>query len=142
MNASRQGGPLPPSESLPDPIPGRSVYTLWQLVRYFIRLGTLGFGGPVALAGYMHRDLVERRNWIGDADYKEGLALAQLAPGPLAAQLAIYLGYVDYRIVGATLMGVAFVLPSFLMVVALGLIVGFIVIALFMPLIKLLNDLS
>jgi chromate transporter len=98
----------------------RPGYTLWQLVLYFLRLGTFGFGGPVALAGYMHRDLVERRSWITDADYKEGLALAQLAPGPLAAQLAIYLGYVHYRILGATLIGIAFVLPSFLMVVALG----------------------
>ena len=68
----------------------------------------------------MHRDLVERRQWISEADYKEGLALAQLAPGPLAAQLAIYLGYVHYRILGATLTGVAFCLPSFVMVVALG----------------------
>ena len=67
---------------------------------YFLRLGTWGFGGPVALVGYMHRDLVERRGWITEADYREGLALAQLAPGPLAAQLAIYLGYVHYRIVG------------------------------------------
>ncbi|CAG2154607.1 chromate transporter [Cupriavidus numazuensis] len=94
--------------------------TLWQLVRYFFRLGTFGFGGPVALAGYMHRDLVGEREWISDADYREGLALAQLAPGPLAAQLAIYLGYVHHRIAGATLAGIAFVLPSFLMVLALG----------------------
>jgi chromate transporter len=98
----------------------RPGYTLRQLVIYFLRLGTFGFGGPVALAGYMHRDLVDARQWITDADYKEGLALAQLAPGPLAAQLAIYLGYVHYRILGATLVGIAFVLPSFLMVVALG----------------------
>jgi chromate transporter len=68
----------------------------------------------------MHRDLVERRQWISEADYKEGLTLAQLMPGPLAAQLAIYLGYVHYRVLGATLVGVAFVLPSFLMVLALG----------------------
>ena len=95
-------------------------YTLWQMVLYMLRLGALGFGGPVALVGYMHRDLVERRGWISEADYKEGLALAQMAPGPLAAQLAIYLGYVHYRLVGATLVSVAFVLPSFLMVVALG----------------------
>lgn len=95
-------------------------YSLWQLVRYILALGTWGFGGPVALAGYMYRDLVERREWISDADYKEGLALAQLMPGPLAAQLAIYLGYVHYRFIGATLVGVAFVLPSFLMVLALG----------------------
>lgn len=98
----------------------RPAYTLRQLMLYFLRLGALGFGGPVALAGYMRRDLVDTRQWITEADYKEGLALAQLAPGPLAAQLAIYLGYVHYRIVGATLVGMAFVLPSFLMVVALG----------------------
>ncbi|WP_373376290.1 chromate transporter [Cupriavidus nantongensis] len=104
----------------PQQRPDHPAYTLWQLVVYFLRLGTLGFGGPVALAGYMHRDLVERRGWITDGDYKEGLALAQLAPGPLAAQLAIYLGYVHYRIRGATLVGLAFVLPSFLMVLGLG----------------------
>ncbi len=69
-------------------------YSLFQLVRYALYLGALGFGGPVALIGYMHRDLVERRKWISEADYKEGLTLAQLMPGPLAAQLAIYLGYV------------------------------------------------
>src|SRR3989454_598195 len=95
-------------------------YSLRQLVRYFFRLGTLGFGGPVALVGYMQRDLVEQRGWIVEADYKEGLALAQLCPGPLAAQLAMYLGYVRYRILGATLVGLAFIWPSFLMVVALG----------------------
>ena len=95
-------------------------YTLWQLARYMLALGTWGFGGPVALAGYMYRDLVEKRQWITDADYKEGLALAQLMPGPLAAQLAIYLGYVHYRFLGASLVGIAFVLPSFFMVVALG----------------------
>jgi len=95
-------------------------YTLRQLILYFLRLGTMGFGGPVALIGYMHRDLVEERKWISDTDYKEGLALAQLAPGPLAAQLGIYLGYVDYGILGATLAGLAFVLPSFIMVVILG----------------------
>ncbi len=95
-------------------------YTLWQLVRYALALGTWGFGGPVALAGYMYRDLVERRQWITDADYKEGLALAQLMPGPLAAQLAMYLGYVHYRFLGSSLVGAAFVLPSFCMVVALG----------------------
>lgn len=112
--------PQPPASASASPAHERPCYTLRQLVMYFLRLGTLGFGGPVALAGYMHRDLVDARQWITDADYKEGLALAQLAPGPLAAQLAIYLGYVHYRILGATLVGVAFVLPSFLMVLALG----------------------
>ncbi len=96
------------------------TYTLWQLVGYALGLGTWGFGGPVALVGYMHRDLVERRKWISEAEYKEGLTLAQIMPGPLAAQLAIYLGYVHYGNLGATLVGVAFVLPSFLMVIALG----------------------
>lgn len=96
------------------------TYTLKQLVIYFLRLGAIGFGGPVALVGYMHRDLVEKRKWIEEEDYREGLALAQLAPGPLAAQLSIYLGYVHYRLVGATLAGVAFVVPSFAMVLVLG----------------------
>jgi len=96
------------------------VYSLQNLVVYFLKLGTLGFGGPVALIGYMHRDLVEERKWISEDDYKEGLALSQLAPGPLAAQLSIYLGYVHYRILGATLVGIAFVLPSFLMVLGIG----------------------
>ncbi|KVW34416.1 chromate transporter [Burkholderia ubonensis] len=96
------------------------TYTLGQLVGYMLRLGAFGFGGPVALAGYMRRDLVEKHGWITEADYKEGLTLAQLAPGPMAAQLAIYLGFVHYRILGATLVGLAFVLPSFLMVLGLG----------------------
>jgi len=77
---------------------------------YFLRLGTLGFGGPIALAGAMHRDLVEDRGWIGEADYQEGLTLAQVSPGPLAAQLAIYLGYVRGGILGANLVGLAFTL--------------------------------
>ena len=95
-------------------------YSLAQLVGYMLRLGSIGFGGPVALVGYMRRDLVERRHWISESDYKAGLTLAQLMPGPLAAQLAIYLGYVHYSVLGATVAGVAFVLPSFLMVVGLG----------------------
>src|SRR5215208_1083031 len=94
--------------------------TLAQLVRYFAHLGALGFGGPIALAGYMQRDLVERRRWITAEEYKEGLALAQLAPGPLAAQLAIYLGWVRFRLLGATLVAGAFILPSFVMVLALS----------------------
>jgi chromate transporter len=104
------------SETLVDDAP----YSLRELVLYMLRLGSLGFGGPVALAGAMHRDLVEERRWISEADYKEGLALAQLMPGPLAAQLAMYLGFVRYRALGATLVGAAFVLPSFAIVVVLG----------------------
>lgn len=95
-------------------------YSLKDLIIYFLKLGTWGFGGPVALVGYMHRDLVERKQWISEDDYKEGMALSQLAPGPLAAQLSIYLGYVHYHVLGATLVGLAFVLPSFLMVLGIG----------------------
>src|SRR4028118_183942 len=95
-------------------------YSLWQLTLYFLKLGSLGFGGPIALVGYMHRDLVEERRWISEASYQEGLTLAQVAPGPLAAQLGFYMGYVHYGIIGSTLVGIAFVLPSFFMVVALG----------------------
>ena len=95
-------------------------YSLKDLCLYFLRLGTLGFGGPVALVGYMHRDLVVNRKWISEDDYREGLALSQLAPGPLAAQLGIYLGYVHYGVLGATLAGTAFVIPSFIMVLAIG----------------------
>jgi chromate transporter len=95
-------------------------YTLADLAKYFLRLGTSGFGGPVALVGYMHRDLVEDKRWLTEEEYKEGLALAQLAPGPLAAQLGIYIGFVHYRFIGATLAGLAFVLPSLVMVVLLG----------------------
>src|SRR5262249_18822251 len=86
----------------------------------FLYLGTFGFGGPIALCGYMQRDLVEKRGWIAPEDYKQGLALAQLAPGPLAAQLAIYLGWVSAGTLGATLVAVAVSPASFLMVVALS----------------------
>src|SRR5437667_9438737 len=94
--------------------------SLTRFAGYFLRLGTFGFGGPIALAGHMQQDLVEERHWISKQDYVEGLALAQLAPGPLAAQLAIYLGYVRNGIVAATAVAVALVLPSFLMVLALS----------------------
>ena len=97
-----------------------AAYSLRDLLAYFVRLGSLGFGGPVALVGYMQRDLVDERGWISEKDFKEGLALAQLAPGPLAAQLAIYLGWVHYGLLGATLVAIAFVTPSFLMVLGLS----------------------
>jgi chromate transporter len=94
--------------------------SLGDLLGYFLYLGTFGFGGPVALAGFMHRDLVEKRRWIDEEEYRLGLALAQIMPGPLAAQLAIALGYFQRGVVGATLVGLAFVVPSFLMVVAIS----------------------
>jgi len=94
--------------------------TTMDLLKYFLYLGSLGFGGPVALVGYMQRDLVERRRWFTKEEYMKSLALSQLAPGPLAAQLAICLGYVHSRVAGATLVALAFVLPSFVMTVAIG----------------------
>jgi len=94
--------------------------TLRQFLSYFLSLGTFGFGGPIALAGYMQRDLVDKLRWISKEDYLDGLALAQLAPGPLAAQLAIYLGYVRAGVLGATLVSLAFILPSFLMVLGIS----------------------
>jgi chromate transporter len=94
--------------------------SLRDLLRYLLHLGTFGFGGPIALTGYMQRDLVERRGWISKQDYVEGLALAQLAPGPLAAQLAIYLGWAKGGMAGATGAAAAFILPSFVMVLALS----------------------
>ena len=90
------------------------------LVTYFFRLGAVGFGGPIALVARMHRDLVEDRRWFGDTEYREGLALAQLAPGPLAAQLAMYLGWARGGVTGAALAGVAFVAPSLVIVLVLS----------------------
>lgn len=95
---------------------------LWPLVAYFLKLGTIGFGGPVALVGFMHRDLVEQRRWMTEDTYKLSLALAQIMPGPLAAQTAIAIGYFAGGILGATLVGLAFVLPSFLMVIGISLL--------------------
>lgn len=89
---------------------------LREFLLYFLRLGAFGFGGPIALVGYMQRDFVEDRKWISREDYLEGLAFSQLCPGPLAAQLAKYLGWVHSGTLGATLSGAAFILPSFLMV--------------------------
>jgi chromate transporter len=94
--------------------------TLAEFALYFLKLGCIGFGGPIALVGYMQRDLVEERKWISQEDYLNGLAFSQLAPGPLAAQLAMYLGFVRAGFIGATTVAVAFIAPSFLMVVAIG----------------------
>jgi len=106
--------------SLAKAVRPQTSVSLVQFLGYFLWLGTVGFGGPIALAGRMQQDLVDLRAWISKEDYVEGLALAQLAPGPLAAQLAIYLGYVRAGLIGATAVGIAFVLPSFLMVLVLS----------------------
>ena len=105
MDTDSQSAGLPPAG-----------HSLWEFYLYFLWLGATGFGGPIALAGFMQRDLVEDRRWITAEDYRDGLALAQLAPGPLAAQLAMYLGYVRAGRLGATIVSICFILPSFLMV--------------------------
>ena len=99
----------------------KTASNLWPLTVYFLKLGTIGFGGPVALVGFMHRDLVEKRRWLTEDTYKLSLALAQIMPGPLAAQTAIAIGYFEAGFLGATLCGLTFILPSFLMVVAISL---------------------
>lgn len=98
----------------------RNSCSLKDLFFYFLKLGTIGFGGPIALVGYMQRDLLEKRGWITKEEYLRGLTLSQLAPGPLAAQLAMYVGYIRYGILGITLVALAFIGPSFLMVVAIS----------------------
>jgi len=109
-----------PSTQPQQPHPEIVPCTFYEFLSYFLYLGTFGFGGPIALAGYMQRDLVEKRRWISKQDYLDGLALAQLAPGPLAAQLAMYLGYVRAGVWGATLVSLAFILPSFFMVLGIS----------------------
>jgi len=117
MFLSTQKQPMNPQNPAPERTGG---VPLLRFIGYFLRLGAVGFGGPIALAGHMQQDLVDDRGWISKEDYVEGLALAQLAPGPLAAQLAIYFGYLRAGVLGATLVGVAFVAPSFVMVLALS----------------------
>src|ERR687884_1108432 len=109
----------PATEAAGQALPSASE-RLGPLAGYFLKLGTIGFGGPVALVGYMHRDLVERRRWVSEETYRLALAFAQIMPGPLAAQCAIALGYFEQGFLGATLIALAFVLPSFVMVVLLS----------------------
>jgi chromate transporter len=116
LSTSESAGPRRDDENV-----AQHGVDLWPLTGYFLKLGTWGFGGPVALVGFMHRDLVEQRRWITEDTYKLSLALAQIMPGPLAAQVAIAIGYFEGGILGATCVGLAFVLPSFLMVVAISL---------------------
>src|ERR1041385_6733830 len=132
MSASASGSPRRPTTSCSRrgwssrctsrffPMDPAAAPSRADITRYFLRLGTTGFGGPVALVGAMHHDLVEGAGWFTEAEYREGMALAQLSPGPLATQLCFYLGYLRGGVTLAALAGVAFVLPSFLMVVALG----------------------
>lgn len=95
-------------------------FRLRDLVFYFLKLGSTGFGGPIALIGYMQKDLVEEKKWFAKEDYIHGVALAQLVPGPIAAQLAIYFGWLKGKILGATAVALAFLAPPFLMVLVLA----------------------
>jgi chromate transporter len=97
-----------------------SPRTLRGLFGYFLRLGSFGFGGPIALAGYMRRDLVERREWYSEEEYQQGLAIAQTMPGPLAAQLAMWLGYLERGARGALVVALPFIVPPFLFVTAVA----------------------
>ena len=92
--------------------------TLPRLAVYFLRLGATGFGGPVALANHMHRDLVESRGWIGEAEYQDGMAIATVCPGPLAYQLGVYCGYVRFGVAGALTAALSFAVAPFLIVTA------------------------
>ncbi len=94
---------------------------LWNLVAYFLRLGAFGFGGPIALAGYMQRDLITR-GWITEQEYLEGLAFSQMMPGPLAAQLAMWIGFIRHGVLGASLVGIVFILPTYLIVLAVSIL--------------------
>src|SRR5512138_172450 len=111
--APAQRKPDESSESTLNPV------GLLELALYFLRLGAFGFGGPIALAGYMQRDLVPRR-WITETEYAEGLAFSEMMPGPLAGQLAMWIGFVRHGTVGASLIGVLFILPPFLLVLAIA----------------------
>ncbi len=91
-----------------------------KIVTYFLRLGTLGFGGPVALCGQMERELVQERQWLTKAEMREGIAVCQSLPGPLAIQVGIFIAYIRGGFWGAWAGGWAFILPNFVIVAALG----------------------
>ncbi|MEK2479107.1 chromate transporter [Streptomyces noursei] len=90
------------------------------MLHSFLRLGTLGFGGPIAVVGYMQRGLVVKRGWIAKQDFLNGVALEQTMPGPLAAQVAMWVGYLRRGVLGAAATALAFIAPSFLMVTAVA----------------------
>src|SRR5205807_4946628 len=106
---------LPPPSTTPGPAGWAAERTLAGLVRYFLKLGSSGFGGPIALVGYMQRDLVEERGWFTEAEYRQGLALAQTMPGPLAALLAMWFGYLQAGALGAAAAAVPVVAPACLL---------------------------
>lgn len=96
--------------------------TLRGLIRYFLGLGASGFGGPIALVGYMRRDLVEQRAWFTEDEFRQALAVGQTMPGPLAAQVAMWMGYLEAGARGALAVAVPFVLPPFLIVAGVAVV--------------------
>jgi chromate transporter len=98
----------------PEPQPLRAF------LRYFLGLGTWGFGGPIASVGYMQRDLVERREWLDRDEFLDGVALGQTMPGPLAAQVSMWVGYLRAGVLGALAVAGAFILPSFVLVLTVA----------------------
>src|SRR6478672_1409585 len=103
-----------------NPPRGDARVGLRAYLRYFVGLGTWGFGGPIATVGYMQRDLIDRRQWLDRQDFLDGVALGQTMPGPLAAQVAMWVGYLRKGALGALAVALAFIAPSFLLVVAVG----------------------
>ncbi len=91
-----------------------------EIVRYFLRLGAIGFGGPVALCGQMEQELVRERRWLTTGEFREGLAVCQSLPGPLAIQVGIFISYIRGGFWGAWAGGWAFILPNFIFVAALA----------------------
>jgi len=106
--------PAPPERA------ARGPHAIRDLTLYFLRLGALGFGGPVALVGQMERDLVDGRKWLSKTEMRDAIAVCQSLPGPLAIQVGIYISYLRGGFWGAWAGGWAFILPNFLIVAALG----------------------
>jgi len=102
------------------PVAIRPPHAIRDLVLYFLKLGALGFGGPVALVGQMERELVDEKKWLGKAEMREAIAVCQALPGPLAIQVGIFISYLRGGFWGAWAGGWAFILPNFLIVAALG----------------------
>src|SRR5205809_4965353 len=106
--------------SLDEPTERQAGVPFRRYLRYFLGLGTWGCGGPIATVGYMQRDLVEKRAWLDRSDFLNGVALGQTMPGPLAAQVVMWVGYLEAGPFGALATAAAFILPSFLLVFAVA----------------------
>ncbi|BBX41673.1 chromate efflux transporter [Mycobacterium simiae] len=119
MTESARDRPANPQHQSAEPESAGAV-NFGRVLAYFLKLGAIGFGGPIASVGYMQRDLVEQRRWIDRQDFLDGVALGQTMPGPLAAQVAMWVGYLRRGALGAAAVAAAFVAPAFAIVVAVG----------------------